>query len=61
MSYDKKALEYMNGIEDFLKHNLSLGYIKNETTVEGLLNFINNIKTSYIPMMKSIEDLAEKR
>lgn len=49
-----KSEEYINQFEKFLKHNLELEYIQNNTTVEELLNFLIDVKANYLSMMKKI-------
>lgn len=51
--------KYVEGIEAFLNHNLNLKYITLETTVEELLGYLTHIKTTYIRILKEIEDHME--
>jgi hypothetical protein len=53
----KEQIKYMEGIEEFIKHNMNVGYIKPTMTVDELLRFIKNVKENYIPMIQKMEDL----
>lgn len=50
------AIKHIENIEEFINHNLSLGYLKSDTTITELLQFIKNVKENYIPMIKQIGD-----
>lgn len=52
----KYAKQNLNNTKEFIKHNLNLGYIKEDMTVVQLLEYINNVETNYIPMMEKIEN-----
>jgi hypothetical protein len=53
----EEPIKYMEGIEEFINHNMNLGYIKSTMTVDELLRFIKNVKENYIPMVQKMEDL----
>jgi replicative DNA helicase len=53
----KEQIKYMEGIEEFINHNMNVGYIKPTMTVDELLRFIKNVKENYIPMIQKMEDL----
>ena len=50
----------LDEITEFLTHNINQGYISNNTTVYEVLMLIENIKETYLPLMKSIEDDINK-
>lgn len=50
----------LDEITEFLTHNINQGYISNNTTVYEVLMLIENIKETYLPLMKSIEDEINK-
>jgi len=49
------AENHIKNIEEFLNHNLNLGYIKPETTILELLEFTKNIKEKYISLISDID------
>ena len=55
-----KPKQFMDDFEEFLNHNLGLGYITKDTTVEELLGFINNVKYNFLPMLNEIEKTINK-
>jgi len=54
----KNAGKHLENIEEFLNHNLNLGYLKSDMPIIELLQFIKNIKENYIPSIKDIENLS---
>ena len=55
----ERPLKHIENIEEFINHNLKLGYLKSDMTIIELLQFIKNIKENYIPMITQIEDSIE--
>lgn len=55
-----KPKQFMDDFEEFLNHNLGLGYITKDTTVEELLEFISNVKYNFLPMFSKIENIINK-
>jgi len=53
----QEQIKYLEGIEKFIKHNINLEYIKPDTTVEELLQFIKNVKENYILMIRQVENI----
>lgn len=47
-------------VKEFVNHNLQLNNITKETTVEELLNFIENIEQTYIPLVLQTMELKNK-
>jgi len=52
----EKPVKNIEQLEEFIKHNLKLGYLKPEMTINDLLQFTKNIKESYLPLMQKIKD-----
>lgn len=52
-----EQIKYMEGIEEFINHNMNVGYIKPTMTVDELLQFVKNVKENYIPMIQKMEEL----
>lgn len=55
-----KLTKYIENIEEFINHNLKLGYLNENMTIKDLLVFTKNIKEQYIPMVEQIENIGEK-
>jgi len=55
-----KPKQFMDDFEEFLNHNLKLGYITKDTTVEELLEFISNVKYNFLPMFSKIENIINR-
>ena len=51
----KLANRHLDEIKEFINHNLSLGYINEETTISELLAYIKRIQEEYIPMIEETE------
>lgn len=51
--------EYVTQIEDFINHNISVGYLKESMTIGQLIEYLANIKTRYIPMVEQIQEKYE--
>jgi len=56
----KNAEKHLENIEEFLNHNLNLGYLNSDMTITELLQFVKNVKENYIPLIKGIENLLLK-
>jgi hypothetical protein len=52
-----EQIKYIEDIESFLEHNINVNYITKDTTVEQLIQFLDNIKNNYIPMMANMEQI----
>jgi len=52
----KKPIENIEQLEEFINHNLKLGYLKPEMTIIDLLQFTKNMKEDYLPLMQKIKD-----
>jgi L-cysteine desulfidase len=44
-------------VKEFINHNVQLKNINKETTVEELLQFIDNVEQSYIPLILKVAEL----
>ena len=51
-----KTKQHVEDVEEFINHNLNIGYLNEEMTIKDLLQFINNIKKNYIPILEQIEN-----
>lgn len=52
----QEQIKYIESMEKFIQHNLNNKYIKPETTIEEFLQFINDVKENYIPMIEQIKN-----
>ncbi len=55
-----RANEQLNNIEEFIKHNVGLGYITEQQSIGELLKYIKNIKTQYIPLVEKLLEFERK-
>lgn len=60
MDYTKVAKKKISEFEVFLQHNINLGHITRETTIDELFMFLNNVRESYLPLQKEIDKLYER-
>lgn len=44
-------------VKEFVNHNLQLNNITKETTIEELLQFIDNIEQTYVPLVLQTMEL----
>ena len=51
-------IKHIENIEDFINHNLKLGYFNENMTIKDLLVFTKNIKEQYIPMIEQIKNIT---
>lgn len=49
-----KQTNYLEGIENFINHNLGLDFISKDMTIAELLQFIDRVKTNYIPVIEQL-------
>lgn len=54
-----KALIKLQDMEEFINHNLRIGYLTQDMNIQQLLDFIKNVRDNYIPMIEDIEVLEE--
>ena len=50
----KIAGNKIDELAEFLLHNINLGYIARETTVDELLILLKNIREGYLPIMDEV-------
>jgi len=56
MENSEKLQEFINKLFAFLKHNLELGYITPDMTIEHFRDeFLTKIDDNFIPMLREIE------
>lgn len=59
MDYIKIAEKKIDELAEFLQHNINLGYITRETTVDELFMLLENIKEGYLPLQRDIDKLLQ--
>lgn len=59
MDYIKIDEKRIDELAEFLQHNIILGYITRETTVDELLMLLQNIREGYLPLQRDIEKLLQ--
>ena len=59
VDYIKVAEKKIDEFAEFLQHNINLGYITRETTVDELLMLLQNIREGYLPLQRDIEKLLQ--
>ena len=59
MDYIKVAEKKVDELAEFLQHNINLGYITRETTVDELFMLLQNIREGYLPLQKDIDKLLQ--
>ena len=59
MDYIKVAEKRIDELVKFLQHNINLGYITKETTVDELLMFLENIREGYLPLQRDINEFLQ--
>lgn len=56
MDQSEKLQEFINQLFAFIKHNLELGYITLDMTIEQFRDeFLTSIDDNFIPMLRKIE------
>lgn len=59
MDYIKVTENKINEFAELLLHNINLGYITRETTVDEVLMLLQNIKEGYLPLQKEIDRIVQ--
>ena len=59
MNYVKVAEKKIDEFAEFLLHNINLGYITRETTVDEILMILKNIREGYLPLQEEINKAVE--
>ena len=54
MDYIKVAEKKIDEFAELLLHNINLGYITRETTVDEILILLKNIREGYLPLQEEI-------
>lgn len=55
----KIAEKKIDDLAEFLQHNINLGYITRETTVDEILMILQNTREGYLPLMSEYNDYKE--
>ncbi len=55
----KIAEKKIDELAEFLQHNIQLGYITSETTVDELLMLLQNIREGYLPLQKEVDRIVK--
>ncbi len=55
----KIAEKKINEFAELLLHNINLGYITRETTVDEILMLLKNIREGYLPLQEEIDKIAK--
>ena len=53
------ARKFISQMLEFIDHNEKNGVIDNNTTVEELKRFLENVNTMYLPVIENINDLVK--
>lgn len=59
MNYIKVAEKRIDDFVKILQHNINLGYITKETTVDEFLMFLENIREGYLPLQRDINEFLQ--
>lgn len=59
IDYIKVAEKKIDELTEFLQHNINLGYITRETTVDELFMLLENIREGYLPLQRDIDELLQ--
>ena len=59
MDYIKVAEKKIDEFAELLLHNINLGYITRETTVDEILILLKNIREGYLPLQEEINKVIE--
>lgn len=60
MDQSMPIVQNLKMIKTFIDHNVQLKNITKETTVEELLQFIDNVEQIYIPLMAQVTELQNE-
>ena len=60
MNYVKVAEKKIDEFAEFLLHNINLGYITRETTVDEILILLTNIREGYLPLQDEINRIVQE-
>ena len=60
MNYVKVAEKKIDELAEFLLHNINLGYITRETTVDEILILLTNIREGYLPLQNEINRIVQE-
>lgn len=56
MEASEKLQKFLDELNAFINHNLELGYITSEMTIEQFKNkFLVSLEDNYIPMLREVE------
>ena len=54
-----KTIKYLDSIEEFINHNLSLGFIDKDNTIDDLLKYIGIIRYNYIGLTEKLINIVD--
>lgn len=60
MNYVKVAEKKIDEFAELLLHNINLGYITRETTVDEILMLLTNIREGYLPLQNEIDRIVQE-